>query len=106
MRRAVTIAVVGVLGVARTAHASPSARLVYARSPDAATCPDEAALRKAVTARFGYDPFFPWAMQAVVVQVWRTPHGFASRVQAVDEHGLALGTRELSSEGQSCDELF
>jgi hypothetical protein len=106
MRHAVLIAVVGVLAVARTAHASPSARLVYARSPDAATCPDEVALRKAVAARVGYDPFFPWATQAVVVQVWRVSHGFAARVEAVDEHGLTLGTRELSSDGQSCDELF
>jgi hypothetical protein len=32
-------------------------------------CPDEPALRKAVAARVGYDPFFPWAEQTVVVQI-------------------------------------
>lgn len=106
MRRAVLLAVSCALGTARTAYASPSARLLYARSPDAATCPDEAALRKAVAARFGYDPFFPWATRAVIVQVWRAPHGYAARVQAVDEQGMSQGTRELSSDGESCAELF
>jgi hypothetical protein len=62
---------IAVLAIVPKASASPSARLVYARSADASTCPDETALRGAVAARFGYDPFFAWAKRTVVVEVWR-----------------------------------
>jgi hypothetical protein len=95
---------------ASTAQATPSARLVYTRSEDAARCPDEAALRKAVAARFGYDPFFAWARQTVVVQIWRDgspPAGrYMARVQLVDDQGVARGTREIRSDSDDCPELF
>jgi hypothetical protein len=92
-------------GRAGAAAAGPSARLVYARAPEASSCPDEERLRAAVAARFGYDPFFPWARQTVVVQVWREAARFRSRVQLVDGAGLAVGARELSSD-QDSSELF
>ncbi|MGH7440137.1 MAG: hypothetical protein ACRENE_30975, partial [Polyangiaceae bacterium] len=57
--------------VCRTAGATPSARLVYSRTTEASSCPDEAELRKAVATRLGYDPFFSWARQTVVVQISR-----------------------------------
>jgi hypothetical protein len=91
---------------ARPALASPAARLVYARSADAASCPDESALRGAVAARFGYDPFFAWARRTVVVEVSRRGDHYASRVQMLDERGVAQGERELSSDGSSCSEIF
>ncbi|HEX4446941.1 MAG TPA: hypothetical protein VH044_09400 [Polyangiaceae bacterium] len=94
------------LAVTRDAAASPSARLVYARSPEASSCPDEAALRNAVAARLGYDPFFPWAKQTVVVQVWREAHQYRARLQLVDAAGLAHGTRGLSSSQPTCADLF
>jgi hypothetical protein len=96
----------GALVAPGTANASPSARLAYARSVDAGTCPDEAGLRRAVAARFGYDPFFPWARQTVIVQVWRERGRYASRVQVVDEQGLTRGTRELVSDEADCADLF
>jgi hypothetical protein len=97
---------IAVLAIGRPASASPSARLVYARSADASACPDEAALRGAVAARFGYDPFFAWAKRTVVVEVWRHGEQFASRVQILDEQGMARGVRELTTDGPSCSELF
>jgi hypothetical protein len=89
----------------RLAYASPSARLVYSRTPEASTCPAEAALREAVAARLGYDPFFAWAKRTIVVQVWRDGRKFLARLQLVDTDGVAHGTRTLAS-GESCTELF
>jgi hypothetical protein len=95
-----------VLVTARNAHGGASARLVYARAPEASSCPDESALRSAVAARLGYDPFFPWAKQTVVVQVWRENRQFKARLQLVDAAGLAHGTRSLASGQPACAELF
>ncbi len=101
------------LTAAAPAYGSPSARLIYARAPEAASCPDDGALRSAVAARLGYDPFFPWARQTVVVQVWREggggrerERGYRARLQLVDAEGLAHGTRTLSSNQTTCAELF
>lgn len=91
---------------ASTARATPSARLVYTRSEDAALCPDEAALHEAVAARFGYDPFFAWARQTIVVQIWRDDGRYMARVQLVDDQGVARGTREIRSDADDCPELF
>jgi hypothetical protein len=94
------------LAVSTNAFASPSARLVYARAPEAAACPDESMLRKAVAMRFGYDPFFAWAKQTVVVQIWRDHGRHRARVQLVGETGVAQGVRELTSDQETCLELF
>jgi hypothetical protein len=94
------------LVTARSAYGGASARLVYARAPEASSCPDEGALRNAVAARLGYDPFFPWAKQTVVVQVWRENRQYKARLQMVDDAGLAHGMRTLSSSQPSCAELF
>jgi hypothetical protein len=101
-----TFVAVGITALSRDAIASPAARLVYARSIEASSCPDEVALRNAVAARLGYDPFFPWARQTVVVQVWREGGRYRARLQLVDDAGLAHGTRGLSSEQKTCAELF
>jgi hypothetical protein len=54
-----TLCALAVLSASRWAYATPSARLVYSRGHGAESCPDEHALREAVAARVGYDPFFP-----------------------------------------------
>ena len=59
-----------------------------------------------MAARLGYDPFFAWAKQTVVVQVWRERGSYQARLQLVDEQGVAHGTRGLSSRQGTCDELF
>jgi hypothetical protein len=88
------------------AEASPSARLVYSRATHAEACPDEEALRRAVAARVGYDPFFPWAPLTVVAQVERRGDRFFGRVEVVDEHARGRGSRELSSDHDDCSELI
>jgi hypothetical protein len=93
------------IAVAAAARAG-SSRLVYSRAPDASSCPDEAELRKAVARRFGYDPFFPWAKQTVVVQIFRARARYVARVQFLDEQGIAQGTRELTSNQNDCLEIF
>lgn len=109
-KRAVAV-LIGALVLTLGSHAAsapggPSARLVYARSPEASSCPVESALRAAVAARFGYDPFFPWAKTTIVVQVSRTRTLYVARVQLLDEQGIAQGTRELSSAASDCSEIF
>jgi hypothetical protein len=110
MRLVGSLVTLGLAFAASTAGATPSARLVYTRSEEAARCPDEAALRNAVAARFGYDPFFAWARQTVIVQIWRDgspPSGrYVARVQLVDDQGVTRGTREIRSDGDDCPELF
>lgn len=88
------------------AAAGPSARLTYVRSIDAASCPDEAALRKAVASRFGYDPFFPWAKQIVVVHLGREGQRFTAHVELVDESGLSRGSRDLHADDDDCSQIF
>jgi hypothetical protein len=78
--------------------ASPSARLVYSRSTDAASCPDEVALRSAVAARVGYDPFFPSAKRAILASMTRRGRAFVASVELIDDDGIAHGARELHVE--------
>jgi hypothetical protein len=92
--------------IAAGARAGSSARLTYARSTGASSCPDESALRNAVATRVGYDPFFPWAKRTFVVQVWRDHGRYMARLQIIDEQGFSHGTRELASSGRDCAELF
>jgi hypothetical protein len=87
------------------ASAAPTARLVYSRGQDAASCPDEQSLRKAVAARVGYDPFFAWAQRTIVANVARREAAFVASVDLIDEQGIAHGARELRSAG-ACDELL
>jgi hypothetical protein len=84
------------------AHASPQARLVYARGDGAEVCPDESALRRAVGARIGYDPFFPWAEKTVVVSIERREHELSARVQLVEADAHAHGAREFTAAPDDC----
>ncbi len=87
------------------AEAAPTARLVYSRSTEAATCPDELALRRAVAARIGYDVFFPWAPRTVVVAIVRRQESFVATVSLVDEAGIDHGAHELHT-GAACVDLL
>jgi hypothetical protein len=78
---------------------------VYSRSVDAGSCPDEQALRRAVAARVGYDPFFAWATRTVVASLTRRNQAFVATVDLVDEGGVSHGARELRAEGD-CGELL
>jgi hypothetical protein len=87
------------------AIASPSAKLTYARDAGAERCPDEAHVRSAVAARVGYDPFFPWAKQTVIVEVEPSSKGFRGRVHILDENGVARGARTIETSGGDCGEI-
>jgi hypothetical protein len=87
------------------AMGAPSARLTYVREPGAEACADVDELRRAVQARLGYDPFFPWAPVAVVAHVRREGGAYRAEVTLVDEQGVSRGRRALSSEGDDCAPL-
>jgi hypothetical protein len=106
MRLIVGVVAILELATASSASASPSAHLVYSRTTDASACPDEQTLRKAVAARFGYDPFFPQAPKTVVVLVGHEQGAYTGRVELVDEQGFAHGSREITSHDDGCSELF
>jgi hypothetical protein len=91
--------------LAGSALASPSARLVYVRAPEANACPDEEGFRKAVAARLGYDPFFPAAQKTVIARINRGAKGYAGSLQIVDSTGALRGERELGVQGENCGEL-
>ncbi len=87
------------------ALAAPSARLVYVREPGAEVCADEPGLRRAVAARLGYDPFFPWAKVLVVVGVRKDGGAYRAEVTLVDDTGVSRGKREVTSQGDDCAPL-
>jgi hypothetical protein len=92
--------------VSTPARATPSARLVYSRTVEAASCPAESELRTAVATRLGYDPFFPWAKQAVIVQILRQRARYVARVLLLDEQGITHGAREFTSDQRACSDIF
>jgi hypothetical protein len=87
------------------AQAGASARLVYLLGPGADSCPREQAVREAVRARLGYDPFFPWAHDTLFVEITRGASSFRAEVKVVDEDNRARGTREIAVEGEDCTPL-
>jgi hypothetical protein len=80
-------------------------RLEYARSDRAAVCPDRTALNSAVSKRLGYDPFFPAARQAIIVEIIDVDAELRAQMLLIDEHGLIVGSRELREKVEQCDEL-
>ena len=86
---------------ASPAAAAPTARLVYSRTADAMSCPNEDVLRKAVAARVGYDPFFAWAPRTVVANLAREGNAYVAAVDLIDEQGLAHGARALRTEARA-----
>ena len=79
-----------------------SARLVYVKDAASASCPDEAGLRRGVTQRVGYDPFFAWAKTTVLVEITHESREFRAQVQLVDDSNHSLGVRELRSGANGC----
>jgi len=91
---------------AQSSLAGQSARLVYSRTNEAAGCGDEAALRKAVARRLGYDPFVAASVNTVVAELRRDGDGLKARVYVVRDANMAGGARELASPTQDCTELM
>ncbi len=87
------------------AVAAPSARLVYLRNPGAETCPDDAAIRSAVAARLGYDPFVGYAPSTMFAEISRVKTGYHARIKLVDADNVVRGTRELSHPSDQCADI-
>lgn len=89
----------------RGACAFPTTRLTYQRGTGAEHCPDEAVLRKAVSARLGYDPFFPWADRTIVARIEADRGIVRGSVELLDEQGVVRGSRKLHAKENQCEEL-
>jgi hypothetical protein len=85
--------------------AGVSSRLVYSRAADVSTCPDEAALRKAVADRLGYDPFVAYARTTVVAEVLRENDRLKAHAHWIDEEGILRGSRDLTADSEDCTKL-
>ncbi|HEY3448467.1 MAG TPA: hypothetical protein VGK67_19080 [Myxococcales bacterium] len=83
----------------------PTVRLLYSRAPEALGCPDEAALRRAVAARVGRDPFGEPAQLVLRASVGPARTGLTARVEAATSSGEPRGSRVLDSRGRGCAEL-
>jgi hypothetical protein len=90
--------------VALPLRAEPAGRLVYRRSTGAESCPDESALRRAVVARLGEDPFDDTRRPTFDVTISAPDGKWLGRVALVDATGLESGVREIH-EAADCVEL-
>ena len=84
---------------------SQQARLDYLLEEDLQGCPDASAMRRAVTARLGYDPFSDSADSTIAVEIHRSGSELRARVYWRGESGEPRGMRELQSASGSCEEL-
>ena len=97
---------VAVIATSNVSSASPSARLVYLRNAGAEACPDESAVRAAVSSRLGYDPFFPSAAETMFIEISRDKTQYRARVKLVDANNDVRGTREIAEPGSSCSAMI
>jgi hypothetical protein len=97
--------VLAALAMGKTADAFPSSRLVYARGVGAERCPEEPALRRAVAARLGYDPFFPSAERTIMVVIAAEGVDLKAKVYLVDTSGAVRGLREFTGPAERCGDL-
>lgn len=85
------------------------ATLIYVREGGAEACPDEAAVRRAVELRLGYDPFSPEATRTVTATVRGTGRGSAralmARIVLSNAAGERSGRREITSPRLDCQDL-
>lgn len=79
----------------------PSARLSYAKKPNAAVCPDEEGFRARIAGRLGYDPFRDDADRTVVVTFSREGGTYRAKLEL--KEGGKVGTRVLTA--ADCNEL-
>lgn len=83
----------------------PPVRLEYIRSAGATRCPDEVALRAAVAARIGYEPFDGSAERRVRVEVQGAAGGYRASLRMLAPDGSVVGEREMTSSRLDCSDL-
>src|SRR5258706_1963618 len=100
------LATTGIITCARVGHAArPSARVEYVVDAFGAQCPDESAMRAAVAVRLGYDPFVSSPGLIISARVIRVGSELRGELQIRDGEAHLLGSRELVSKQEDCDEL-
>jgi hypothetical protein len=80
-------------------------RLVYVRRAGAEHCPEPDALRAAVAARLGYEPFQDDAKTVVTATLSRQGRLLRAVIELRDASGALTGSREISSQENDCAEL-
>jgi len=80
------------------------ARLTYEVLPGAEACPQERTVREQVGLRLGYDPFHEDGDGHVTVRLSPRPGGLHAAI-TTEQPGEPAASRDLDSEGASCDEL-
>jgi hypothetical protein len=107
--RALSAALVGIVGLAAIAEAAPIAprtvRLTFVLGAGAGACPDEDVVRAGVAARLGYEPFDERAEMHVIATVTRIGLNLEAHIEIVDASGAVTAERKLSSPGRDCAEL-
>ncbi|HEY3450914.1 MAG TPA: hypothetical protein VGK67_31450 [Myxococcales bacterium] len=87
------------------AKPAPSVRLVYSRAGEAESCPAEPAVRGAVAARLGTDPFREPAELIVRASLTSDAGTLRARIEVHTAAGEPRGSRELTSRASDCVEL-
>ncbi|MCA9671897.1 MAG: hypothetical protein KC503_40135 [Myxococcales bacterium] len=100
---ATALALVG--GLPQVAAKGKGLRLVLSRQRGAERCPGADATRAAVAARLGYQPFSAAAAPTLAVRYRKRAAGMWAVIEMADASGKRLGKRELSAQGEGCEEL-
>jgi hypothetical protein len=90
--------------VSLPAGGEPAGGLSYERGPGAEECPEEAALRRAVAARLGEDPFDSRLSPTFRLAIVSDGARLRGSVVLVTD-GVAEGRRELEADAEACGEL-
>jgi hypothetical protein len=90
--------------VSLPARGETAGRLRYERGPGAERCPDEEALRRAVAARLGEDPFDSKLSRTFRLAIASDGARLLGSVELVVD-GVAEGRRELTADPEACAEL-
>ncbi len=99
------------LGAAAVALFAPHAvaaqtfRLTLVNDEAAVGCVDQAELERSVAERLGYQPFEAGAGSTIVVHVTSRDTSLGATIEVVADDHRSLGTRELATDGASCEEL-
>jgi hypothetical protein len=91
--------------VCALADEKPNARLSWVRMPGAESCVDGEALKKSVTARLGRDPFAGNVAIEIEGTIAREPKRWIAKLWLRDDKGAPAGSRELTSEADTCASL-
>src|SRR5438445_535002 len=89
----------------KMAHPWPSPRATRSCEGGPAA-PGTGAVRTAVAARLGYDPFVAVAPNIVFVEISGEEDAFRAKIKLVDDEQLVRGVRELSHPGKVCASII